>query len=142
MKSLGPLSFDELLRTAASYAAGETVGVNFDSSHLKWMGAAPLAAIAPLGSSVYHARQGHAPQIAAADARRPLRRHRDSAGRGCRASAWNYVTLSRVTMKPSGAVSVGLATIGYDDVTSIEHGDSHCRRSTGSRNRWPCCVGP
>jgi sugar phosphate isomerase/epimerase len=35
-------------------AVGETVGVNFDPSHLLWMGADPLAAIAALGSAIYH----------------------------------------------------------------------------------------
>lgn len=35
-------------------AVGETVGVNFDPSHLLWMGADPLTAIAALGPSIYH----------------------------------------------------------------------------------------
>ncbi len=35
-------------------AIGPTVGVNFDPSHLFWMGADPLAAIHALGDSIYH----------------------------------------------------------------------------------------
>src|SRR5467141_1890306 len=35
-------------------AVGDTVGVNLDPSHLLWMGADPLAAIAALGSAIYH----------------------------------------------------------------------------------------
>src|SRR5216684_1971529 len=35
-------------------AVGDPVGVNFDPSHLMWMGADPLAAIAALGDSIYH----------------------------------------------------------------------------------------
>src|SRR5438094_1471869 len=34
-------------------AVGETVGVNFDPSHLMWMGADPLAAIDALGAAIY-----------------------------------------------------------------------------------------
>ena len=35
-------------------ACGEVVGVNFDPSHLMWMGADPLAAIEALGPAIYH----------------------------------------------------------------------------------------
>ena len=44
-------------------AVGETVGVNFDPSHLLWMGADPLSAIKALGlSNLSCAREGHAPR--------------------------------------------------------------------------------
>src|SRR5256885_4774974 len=35
-------------------AVGDTVGVNFDPSHLMWMGADPLIAIRALGDAIYH----------------------------------------------------------------------------------------
>src|SRR6266705_1653987 len=35
-------------------AVGDTVGVNFDPSHLMWMGADPLAAIRALGDAIDH----------------------------------------------------------------------------------------
>ncbi len=35
-------------------AVGPTIGVNFDPSHLFWMGADPLAAIRALGDAIYH----------------------------------------------------------------------------------------
>ncbi|MFP3393774.1 TIM barrel protein, partial [Brevibacillus sp. SIMBA_076] len=33
---------------------GDTIGMNFDPSHLFWMGGDPIAALRALGSAVYH----------------------------------------------------------------------------------------
>ena len=58
-------------------AAGETVGVNFDPSHLMWMGADPLAAIEALGPAIFHV---HAKDTRIDRAhRRPEQPHRDEA---------------------------------------------------------------
>jgi sugar phosphate isomerase/epimerase len=57
-------------------AVGETVGANFDPSHLMWMGADPLAAITALGSSIYHVHAKDTrlePQALARDGRIEIR---------------------------------------------------------------------
>jgi sugar phosphate isomerase/epimerase len=103
-------------------AVGETVGVNFDASHLFWMGADPLAAIAALGSSIYHvhAKDTHLePQALARDGRIEIRPAEDVAHR-----AWNYVTLGRGHDETWWRnFCRALAAVGYDDVLSIEHED-------------------
>ncbi|TMJ44441.1 MAG: sugar phosphate isomerase/epimerase, partial [Alphaproteobacteria bacterium] len=74
-------------------AVGETVGVNFDPSHLLWMGADPLAAIAALGSAIYHVHAKDTrlePEALALDGRIEIRPAEDFTQR-----AWNYVTLGR-----------------------------------------------
>src|SRR5438132_13289390 len=101
-------------------AVGDTVGVNFDPSHLMWMGADPLAAIAALGSSIYHVHAKDTrlePQALARDGRIEIRPAEDFAYR-----AWNYVTLGRGHDESWWRqFCQALAAIGYDDVLSIEH---------------------
>ncbi len=103
-------------------AVGDTVGVNFDPSHLMWMGADPLAAISALGDSIYH--------VHAKDTRIEER----AAGRNGRIEtrpadqwsdrAWNYVTLGHGSDEAWWRrFCAALAAIGYDDVLSIEHED-------------------
>jgi len=103
-------------------AIGPIVGVNFDPSHLFWMGADPLAAIPALGEAIYHVHAkdtridaGNAAVDGLIDVR-PM----DHVG----ARAWSYVTLGdghdaawwrRFCTALRGA--------GYDDVLSIEHED-------------------
>src|SRR6266853_6564081 len=103
-------------------AVGDTVGVNFDPSHLMWMGADPLAAISALGDSIYH--------VHAKDTRIEER----AAGRNGRIEtrpadqwsdrAWTYVTLGHGSDEAWWRrFCAALAAIGYDDVLSIEHED-------------------
>ncbi len=103
-------------------AVGETVGVNFDPSHLLWMGADPLTAIAALGPSIYHVHAKDTrlePQTLARDGRIEIRPAEQVADR-----AWNYVTLGRGHDEPWWrGFCRALAAIGYDDVLSIEHED-------------------
>jgi sugar phosphate isomerase/epimerase len=103
-------------------AVCETVGVNFDPSHLMWMGADPLAAIAVLGTSIYHVHAKDTrlePQALARDGRIEIRPAADVAHR-----AWNYVTLGRGHDETWWRrFCEALAAIGYDDVLSIEHED-------------------
>jgi sugar phosphate isomerase/epimerase len=103
-------------------AVGETVGVNFDPSHLMWMGADPLAAITALGSSIYHVHAKDTrleAQALARDGRIEIRPAEDFAYR-----AWNYVTLGRGHDESWWRhFCQALAAIGYDDVLSIEHED-------------------
>jgi sugar phosphate isomerase/epimerase len=101
---------------------GDTVGVNFDPSHLLWMGADPLAAIAALGPAIYHvhAKDTRLEQPALARSGRiEIRPAGDVAHR-----AWNYVTLGHG--QDEGwwrRFCAALSAIGYDDVLSIEHED-------------------
>jgi sugar phosphate isomerase/epimerase len=103
-------------------AVGETVGVNFDPSHLMWMGADPLAAIAALGSAIYHVHAKDTrlePEALALDGRIEIRPAEDFTHR-----AWNYVTLGRGHDEAWWRrFCQALAAIGYDDVLSIEHED-------------------
>ncbi len=103
-------------------AVGETVGVNFDPSHLLWMGADPLAAIASLGPAIYHVHAKDTrlePQALARDGRIEIRPAEDVAHR-----AWNYVTLGRGHDETWWrGFCRALAAVGYDDVLSIEHED-------------------
>jgi sugar phosphate isomerase/epimerase len=121
-------------------AVGETVGVNFDPSHLLWMGADPLAAIASLRSAIYHVHAKDTrlePQALARDGRIEIRPAEDVAHR-----AWNYVTLGRAMTNPGGAASAkrlprSVMTTSSRSSTRI----SHCRRSRGSGNPSRCCAG-
>ena len=110
----------------------ETVGVNFDPSHLLWMGADPLAAIASLGSAIYHVHAKDTrlePQALARDGRIEIRPAEDVAHR-----AWNYVTLGRGHDEPWWRrFCQALAVIGYDDVLSIEHEDPFVAPEIGIR---------
>jgi sugar phosphate isomerase/epimerase len=103
-------------------AVGETVGVNFDPSHLMWMGADPLAAIPALGSAIYHVHAKDTrlePGPLARDGRIEIRPAEDVSHR-----AWNYVTLGHGhDLGWWQAFCRALAAIGYDDVLSIEHED-------------------
>ena len=103
-------------------AVGDVVGVNFDPSHLMWMGADPLAAVAALGSAIYH--------VHAKDTEID-RRHCGLNGRiettpsaMAEERAWNYVTLGRGhDLAWWRAFCAALRAAGYDDVLSIEHED-------------------
>ena len=103
-------------------AVGETVGANFDPSHLMWMGADPIAAVRALGDAIYHVHAKDTrvdPVIAGVNGvieTTPGDRFQDR--------AWNYITLGyghgELWWREFVAV---LAAIGYDDVFSIEHED-------------------
>jgi sugar phosphate isomerase/epimerase len=103
-------------------AVGDTVGVNFDPSHLMWMGADPLTAIAALGPSIYHVHAKDTrlePPALARDGRIEIRPATDVVHR-----AWNYVTLGRGQDEAWWRrFCQALAAVGYDDVLSIEHED-------------------
>jgi sugar phosphate isomerase/epimerase len=103
-------------------AVGPMVGANLDPSHLFWMGADPLAAVAALSEAIHHVHAKdtriNAP-VAAVNGQidvQPMDR--------LDARAWSYVTLGN-------GHGVGwwrqfcaaLREAGYDEVLSIEHED-------------------
>ncbi len=103
-------------------AVGPVVGVNFDPSHLFWMGADPLAAIRALGPAIYHVHAKDTrldPRIAAENGLIDVTPSEKLADR-----AWSYVTLGyghdALWWKQ---FCTALRLAGYDDVLSIEHED-------------------
>ena len=103
-------------------AVGETVGANFDPSHLMWMGADPLAAVRALGDAIYHFHAKDTridPVIAGVNGVIET-----TPGDRFQSRAWNYITLGyghgELWWRELIAV---LAAVGYDDVFSIEHED-------------------
>jgi sugar phosphate isomerase/epimerase len=103
-------------------AVGETVGANFDPSHLMWMGADPIAAVRALDGSVYHVHAKDTrvdPVIAGVNGLLET-----TPGDRFQSRAWNYITLGYGHGEQWWREFVAvLAATGYDDVFSIEHED-------------------
>jgi sugar phosphate isomerase/epimerase len=103
-------------------AVGETVGVNFDPSHLMWMGADPLTAIPALDGAIYHVHAKDTridPGIAGLNGRIEFKTCDRASER-----AWNYVTLGLGNDEAWWRkFCSALRAVGYDDVLSIEHED-------------------
>jgi len=98
------------------------VGANLDPSHLFWMAADPLAAVAALGEAIHHVHakdtRVNAP-VAAVNGQidvTPMDR--------LAARAWSYVTLGDGhDVAWWHQFCAALRDAGYDDVLSIEHED-------------------
>jgi sugar phosphate isomerase/epimerase len=103
-------------------AVGDTVGVNFDPSHLLWMGADPLAAIRALGSSIYHV---HAKDTYVDPTVSGINGRLETKPSGApQMRAWNYVTLGYGHGEEWWRqFCAALKLVGYNDVLSIEHED-------------------
>jgi sugar phosphate isomerase/epimerase len=109
-----------LLRLRA--AVGDTIGCNFDPSHLFWQGIDPLEAIRALGPAIYHV---HAKDT---KVEAPIARvhgvldptpFEQLGERG-----WNFRTVGYGHGEEFWADFVSaLRVVGYDDVVSIEHED-------------------
>ncbi|MFN8492922.1 MAG: sugar phosphate isomerase/epimerase [Caldilineaceae bacterium] len=103
-------------------AVGETVGANFDPSHMMWMGGEPLTAIRRLREAIFyvHAKDTRIDR-ANSDPNgllegKPNERVADR--------AWNYVTLGYGHGESWWRDFITLlAQVGYNDVLSIEHED-------------------
>ncbi|MGJ0203342.1 TIM barrel protein [Leucobacter sp. gxy201] len=102
-------------------AVGDIVGVNFDPSHLFWMGADPLAAIAELGGAIQHvhAKDTRIEESVAVRSRLEGLTVHHPAER-----SWNYVTVGRGHDAAYWRSFVAaLRAAGYDGALSIEHED-------------------
>ena len=103
-------------------ALGEIVGVNFDPSHMLWMGGDPLRAIRHMKGMIYnvHAKDTRVdPTNAEINTRLETKPNDQVASR-----SWNYVTLGyghdELWWRD---FVIQLRQNGYDDVLSIEHED-------------------
>jgi sugar phosphate isomerase/epimerase len=103
-------------------AVGPVVGANYDPSHLMWMGADPIAAIAALGDAIYHV---HAKDTRLEQERTALTSRIETLPSSQAAErSWNYVTLGDGHGEPFWReFCAALERAGYDDVLSIEHED-------------------
>ena len=103
-------------------AVGETVGVNFDPSHMLWMGGDPLRAIRKMQGMIYHV---HAKDTRIDPTNSEINTLLETAPNDQVADrSWNYVTLgyghSEIWWRD---FVIQLNQNGYDDVLSIEHED-------------------
>jgi sugar phosphate isomerase/epimerase len=102
-------------------AVGSTVGVNFDPSHLIWMGGDPVCAIQALGNCIYHmhGKDSRIESLARVNGLLDTKHLMPVRGR-----FWNFVSLGHGT---SGCAWLdilrALKEVGYNDVISIENED-------------------
>ena len=102
-------------------ATGEGVGINFDPSHLLWMGADPIAAVERLAGSIFHAhaKDTRLEAMAAINSRLDAKPVMPVEGR-----SWNFVAVGRGQDASFWrALIAALRRAGYDDVLSIENED-------------------
>ena len=103
-------------------AVGTIIGVNFDPSHMMWMGGEPLRAIRPLAEAIYH---GHAKDTRIDPHNSEVNTLIETnANDQVQARSWNYVTLGYGHSENWWRDFISLLReVGYDDVLSIEHED-------------------
>lgn len=102
-------------------AIGPVVGVNFDPSHLIWMGGDPVSAIHVLGECIYHVH-GKDSRIEPASKVNGLLDTKHVTP--VRPRFWNFVSLGHGSSVRAWLDIVrALKAVGYDDVISIENED-------------------
>ncbi len=102
-------------------AVGPVLGVNFDPSHLIWMGGDPVSAIHALGDCIYHVHGKDSRIEPAARVNGLLDTKHVVPVRG---RFWNFVSLGHGTAVRGWLDIVrALRSVGYDDVISIENED-------------------
>ncbi|MDF3313113.1 sugar phosphate isomerase/epimerase [Rhodococcus sp. T2V] len=104
-------------------AVGDTLGANFDPSHLMWMGADPIAAIGALTGAIHHV---HAKDTRIEDRAAVASRLETTPNERTGERAWNYVAVG--TGHPGGvefwaAFVDALRDAGYSGPLSIENED-------------------
>jgi sugar phosphate isomerase/epimerase len=102
-------------------ATDETIGLNFDPSHMLWMGADPVAVAKRLAGSIYHvhAKDTRIETAAAWNSRLDAKQVRPVGGR-----SWNFVAVGRGQDETFWSTLVTtLLAGGYNDVMSIENED-------------------
>jgi len=102
-------------------AVGPAIGVNFDPSHLLWMGGDPVQAIGALGRCIFHVH-GKDTRIEPRAAIDGLLDTKPAERVGQR--AWNFASLGRGRSPESWQrIVAALKQAGYDEVISIENED-------------------
>jgi sugar phosphate isomerase/epimerase len=113
-------------------ACGDAVGVNFDPSHLMWMGADPIAAVEALGAAIFHVHAKDTyvhPRNTGVNGRIETRPSEQAGQR-----SWNYVTLGYGHGEDFWrALCLALRRVGYDGALSIEHEDMALSPMEGMR---------
>lgn len=111
---------ETLLRLRA--ATGETLGINFDPSHLFWQGVHIPTAIAALAGTIFHV---HAKDLAFHE--HVVKRNGVLDGKSYRNAAersWNFRTIGFGHGEQTWAeILSALRIVGYDGAISIEHED-------------------
>jgi sugar phosphate isomerase/epimerase len=113
-------------------AAGDTVGANYDPSHMMWMGGEPLSGIRKLRDGIFyvHAKDTRIDRENADP--NTLLETKPNARVADR--SWNYVTLGYGHNESWWRDFIALlAQVGYNDVLSIEHEDSTMSPMEGMR---------
>jgi sugar phosphate isomerase/epimerase len=113
-------------------AAGDTVGANYDPSHMMWMGGEPLSGIRKLRDGIFyvHAKDTRIDRENAD----PNTLLETKPNAQVAARSWNYVTLGYGHNESWWRDFITLlAQVGYDDVLSIEHEDSTMSPMEGMR---------
>lgn len=111
-------------------AAGDSLGANFDPSHLLWQGIDPVAAIKKLGNALYwfHAKDTAIDKYnTAVNGVLDVKPYSDEAGR-----SWIFRTVGYGSDEKLWKDMVSaLRTVGYDGYLSIEHEDSLMTQTEG-----------
>lgn len=111
-------------------AAGDSLGANFDPSHLLWQGIDPVAAIKKLGNALYwfHAKDTAIDKYnIAVNGVLDVKPYSDEAGR-----SWIFRTVGYGSDEKLWKDMVSaLRTVGYDGYLSIEHEDSLMTQTEG-----------
>lgn len=117
-------------------ATDETIGINFDPSHLIWMGADPIEAARRLAGSIYHvhAKDTRIEAAAATNSRLDAKRVIPVEGR-----SWNFVAVGHGQGPDFWSSLIReLQVGGYDDVMSIENEDYSLSAESAVRQAIGC----
>ena len=104
-------------------AVGETIGANFDPSHLVWQGIEPAAAIRMLGGAIYHVHAKDTKVDAINTARIGVLDTKHYSDEINRAWVFRALGYGHDVSWWKDLIS-NLRLVGYDGVLSIEHEDS------------------